>query len=172
MILSKDILENEYNPYYQPYINALKEVELFTALDKSYKDTIDLLENLHENELLFRYADDKWTIKEIVQHLIDAERVFSYRALRFSRNDNTNLPGYDENLFVSNSHANERTIYDLLTEFQNVRSATKSLFKSFTDEMFVKTGIANDAEMSVRAAGFIISGHQWHHLNIIKERYL
>ena len=172
MININDISTNEYNPNYQPYINALKETELFMALDKSHQDTIALLENLNETELLYRYGADKWTIKEIVQHLMDAERILCYRALRFSRNDSTDLPGYDENWFVNFSNANERSIADLLTEFYGVRSATQSLFKSFTDEMFIRSGVANKSKMSVRAAGLIIAGHQWHHLNVIKERYL
>lgn len=172
MISINDISENEYNPNYQPYLNALKETELFAALDKSYQDTIDLLQNLNETELLYRYGEDKWTIKEIVQHLIDAERILSYRALRFSRNDSTDLPGYDENWFVNFSNANERSIADLRTEFHCVRSATQSLFKSFSDEMFLRSGVANQSKMSVRAAGLIISGHQWHHLNVIYDRYL
>ncbi|MDP2089084.1 MAG: DinB family protein [Flavobacteriaceae bacterium] len=172
MISSKDISENEYNPSYQPYINTLKVPELFGALNKSYEDTLTLLENLTEDKLLYRYGEDKWTIKEIVQHLIDAERILCYRALRFSRNDSTDLPGYDENWFVNFSNANERPITDLLAEFHCVRSATVSLFKSFTEEMLIRTGVANTSEMSVRAAGLIIAGHQWHHLNVIKERYL
>lgn len=172
MISAKDISANEYNPYYQPYIKSLKETELFIALDKSFKEMVDLLENLNENELLYKYDENKWSIKEIVQHLMDSERIFSYRALRFARNDSTNLPGYDENWFVNFSDANKRSIADLLQEFKCVRSATVYLFKSFTAEMFLKSGIANQSTMSVRAAGLIIAGHQWHHLNIIKERYL
>jgi hypothetical protein len=172
MITKQDISSNEYNPYYQPYLDALKVPELFSALEKSYEDTLSLLENRTENELLYCYGENKWTIIEIVQHLIDAERILCYRALRFSRNDSTNLPGYDESWFVDYSNANNRVITDLLTEFHCVRSATHSLFKSFTDEMFLRTGIANESEMSVRAAGLIIAGHHWHHLNVIKERYL
>lgn len=172
MIRSTDISPNEYNPYYQTYIDALRVTELFDALNKSYEDTLTLLENRTEEELLYRYGDDKWTIKEILQHLIDAERILCYRALRFSRNDSTELPGYDESWFVDFSNANERPITDLLSEFHCVRSATRSLFKSLTNEMFTRSGIANGSEMSVRAAGLIISGHNWHHLNVIKERYL
>lgn len=172
MISLKDISVNEYNPYYQPYINALRITELFDALNKSYEDTLTLLENRTEEELLYRYGKDKWTIKEIIQHVIDAERILCYRALRFSRNDSTDLPGYDESWFVNFSNANDRPITDLLTEFHCVRSATRSLFKSFTDEMLTRTGIANNAEMSVRAAGLIIAGHHWHHLNVIENKYL
>lgn len=172
MIYAKDISANEYNPYYQPYVKALKDTELFEALNKSFESTLALLENRTEDELLYQYEKNKWTIKEIVQHLIDAERIFCYRALRFSRNDRTDLPGYDENWFVDFSKANNRTITDLLTEFHSVRSASVSLFKSFSDEMLLRTGVANKAEMSVRAAGIIIAGHNWHHLNVIKALYL
>ncbi len=172
MILLKEISIDEYNSNYQAYIDALRVTELFSGLEKSYGDTLVMLQHLTEQELLYRYKENKWTIKEIIQHLIDAERILCYRAMRFSRNDSTNLPGYDENWFVTNSMANERPITDLLSEFHSVRLATKSLFNSFTAEMFLRTGIANEAKMSVRAAGFVISGHQWHHLNIIKTRYL
>lgn len=172
MICSNEISNTEYNAYYQPYIKSLKETELFTTFDKSLEDTLNLIENLNETELLFRYAEGKWTIKEIVQHLLDAERIFAYRALRFSRNDSTNLPGYDEDSFVFNSDANKRSKADLLLEIKSVRNATVTLFNSFNQEMFLKSGIANQSTMSVRAAGFIICGHQWHHLKIIQERYL
>lgn len=172
MISVQNISSNEYSPGYQPYIDSLQVPELFSALEKSYEDTLTLLEIRTETELLYRYGPDKWTIKEIIQHLIDAERILCYRALRFSRNDSTNLPGYDENWFVEYSIANSREITDLLSEFHCVRSATNSLFKSFNTEMLERTGVANESEMSVRAAGLIIAGHHWHHLKVIKERYL
>jgi len=172
MVSLQSIAAKEYNPYYQPYIDAITTNDLFEALDLSYTDTLTLLEAYSEAQLTYRYAPDKWTIKDIVQHLIDAERILCYRALRFSRNDSSNLPGYDENWFVAYANANQREITDLVTEFQTVRNATVSLFKSFNSEMLIRSGIANQSEMSVRAAGLIIVGHNWHHLTIIKERYL
>ncbi|MBS3993250.1 MAG: DinB family protein [Bacteroidetes bacterium] len=172
MVSLHSISSNEYNPYYQPYINAVKTNDLFEAFDLSYTDTLVLLENCSTKQLNYQYEINKWTIKEIIQHIIDAERILCYRALRFSRNDSSNLPGYDENWFVEYSNAKEREIPDLLSEFHSVRSASISLFKSFTHEMLERTGIANESEMSVRAAGLIIVGHNWHHLKIVKERYL
>lgn len=172
MVSLQSISSNEYNPNYQTYLNALKTNELFEALDKSYADTLAMLENCTDTKLHYRYGENKWTIKEIIQHLIDAERILCYRALRFSRNDSSELPGYDENWFVEFSNANQREITDLLSEFHCVRSATISLFKSFNQEMLERSGIANESEMSVRAAGLIIAGHHWHHLNVIRERYL
>jgi uncharacterized damage-inducible protein DinB len=120
----------------------------------------------------YQYAEGKWTIKEIIQHLIDSERVFSYRALRISRNDKTPLPGFDENDYVSNSNGKERSLQSLLTEMAVVRQATLSLFNSFSQEQLTKIGIASNKEVSVRAIGFIIIGHQKHHQKVFSERYL
>ena len=121
---------------------------------------------------MYSYAEGKWTIKELVQHIIDAERVLSYRALRFSRNDTTNLSGFDEDWYVANSNGNERNFKDMLQEFIHVRNSTILLFKSFKPEMLLINGTASNSDMSVRALGFIIAGHQTHHLKIIKEKYL
>jgi hypothetical protein len=120
----------------------------------------------------FRYAEGKWTIKDIIQHLIDAERVFSYRAMRISRNDKTPLPGFEENDYVENTNANGRSIQDLLTELSAVRQSTLLLFKSFSEEQFGRIGVASNADVSVRAIGFIIIGHQKHHQKVFQERYL
>lgn len=164
--------ENEYAPFYSDYIKALGEVDLLNVLKSSLKNLTDTLENLPEEKLMYKYAEGKWTIKELVQHIIDAERVLSYRALRFSRNDASNLPGFDEDWYVTYSNGNERDFKDILQEFIHVRNATISLFNSFTPEMFLMNGLANNSDMTVRALGFIIAGHQTHHLRIIKEKYL
>lgn len=169
---SVQLNDNEYAPFYSNYITALGEVDLRGILKSSLKDLIHTLKNLPEEKLTYRYAEGKWTIKELIQHITDAERILSYRALRFSRNDTTDLPGFDEDLYVDNSNGNERSIEDLLKEFKLVRKATLSLFKSFSVEMLKKTGTINGEDMSVRALGFIIAGHQTHHLKIIKEKYL
>jgi uncharacterized damage-inducible protein DinB len=120
----------------------------------------------------YQYAEGKWTIKEIIQHLIDSERVFSYRALRISRNDKTPLPGFDENDYVANSNGKERSLQSLLTEMAVVRQSTLSLFNSFSHEQLTKIGNASNREVSVRAIGFIIIGHQKHHQKVFSERYL
>lgn len=166
------VTENEYAPFYKNYIKALGDVNLFEILTTSLEDLLKTLANLPEEKLLYQYAEGKWTIKELIQHIIDAERVLSYRALRFSKNDATNLQGFDEDWYVANSNGNDRTIEELIEEFTFLRKASISLFKSFTTEMLKMSGTANESEMTVRALGFIIAGHQLHHLKIIQEKYL
>lgn len=164
--------ENEYAPFYKNYITALGTADLFEVLNNSLEDLLTTIKNLPEEKLNYKYQEGKWTIKELVQHIIDAERVLSYRALRFSRNDATDLPGFNEDWYVDNSNGNDRNINDLLEEFTLLRKTNISLFKSFTNEMFELFGSIEGNDMSVRALGFIIAGHQMHHLKIIKERYL
>ncbi len=164
--------ENEYNPHYKSYILELGDVDLIEILTASSEELLKTIKDLPEKKLLFRYNEGKWTIKELLQHIIDTERIMSYRALRFSRNDATELQGFDENWYVENSNGNDRNFDDLLEEFICTRRASISLFKSFTDEMLFLSGTANGSDMTVRALGFIIAGHQIHHLKIIKERYL
>ncbi|NEW79869.1 MAG: DinB family protein [Gelidibacter sp.] len=166
------INENEYNPHYKHYILELENVDLFEILTTSAEELLETVKDLSEEKLVFRYAEGKWTIKELVQHLIDTERIMSYRALRFSRNDATELQGFDENWYVENSNGNNRNFNDLVEEFTCTRRASISLFKSFTQEMLTLSGTANESDVTVRALGFIIAGHQVHHLKIIKERYL
>lgn len=169
------LLESEYAPYYKPYINALEEnINLIDELEISLYKTIQFIQDIPMDKFDYRYAEGKWTIKEIIQHIIDAERVFAYRALRFSRNDKTELPGFDENAFADavNPIAGQRHLKDLLTELTAVRQASIALFKSFTPEDLLKAGIASNNSMSVRAIGFIIIGHQNHHMRIFKQRYL
>lgn len=124
--------------------------------------------DLHE----YRYAPGKWSVKEVVQHVIDGERVFAYRALRFARNDATELPGFEENDYVPASHADRRTLADLLAEHDAVRKATIALFNSFPAEAMARSGSANGQRVSVRGLGWIIAGHAMHHLRVLQERYL
>lgn len=163
---------NEYATFYKSYIQALEDVELIEELEICLHDFIRFVQNIPMDKFDYRYANGKWTIKEIIQHLIDSERVFSYRALRISRNDKTPLPGFDENDYVANSNGNTRNLQSLLTELAVVRQATLSLFNSFTQEQLTRIGITNNSEVSVRAIGFIIIGHQKHHQKIFSERYL
>lgn len=163
---------NEYAKFYAGYIQALENVELIEELEICLHDFIRFVQNIPMDKFDYRYAPGKWTIKDIIQHLIDAERIFSYRALRIARNDKTPLPGFDDDFYVENTNANSRSIQDLLTELAVVRQSTLSLFKSFAQEQLARTGTASDQEVSVRAIGFIIIGHQKHHQRIFKERYL
>jgi hypothetical protein len=169
---SNQLPVNEYASFYATYIKAIENVELIEELEISLHDFIKFVQNIPMDKFDFRYAEGKWTIKDIIQHLIDAERVFSYRALRISRNDKTPLPGFEENDYVDNTNANGRSIQDLLTEFSAVRHSSLLLFKSFSDEQLTRIGIASGQDVSVRAIGFIIIGHQKHHQKVFAERYL
>jgi len=169
---TSDLKSTEFTPFYKDYIYSLGNVDLFEILNSSSQQLIKIVSNLSEEKLNYRYAKSKWTIKEILQHLIDAERILSYRALRFSRNDTTNIPGYDEDFYVENSNGKERTKEALLSEFSIIRKASITLFLSFSDKMLTKIGTSNNSKMSVRALGFIIAGHQMHHLKVIQEKYL
>lgn len=163
---------SEHNSYYRQYIDLVEDIPLLSALKLSKSRTQSFFQNIPKQKLEYRYAENKWTPKDILQHIIDTERVFGYRALYFSRDQSADLRGFDENQFAANTHANTRTIDDLLNEYLVVRNATLSLFNSFDDNQLKSIGMANNSKMSVRAAGFIICGHEMHHCNIINERYL
>lgn len=163
---------NEYSGGFATYIQAAANVELIEELEICLHDFIKFVQNIPMDKFDYRYAEGKWTIKDIIQHLIDAERIFAYRALRISRNDKTPLPGFEENDYVENTNANGRSIQDLLTEFSAVRQSTILLFKSLTDEQLKRIGIASNNEISVRALGFVTIGHQKHHQKVFQERYL
>lgn len=163
---------NEYDDFYKSYIQVLENVELIEELEICLHEFIKFVQNIPMDKFDYRYEVGKWTIKEIIQHLIDSERVFSYRALRISRNDKTHLPGFNENDYVSNSNGNDRNLQNLLTELAVVRQATLSLFNSFSQEQLTKIGITSNNEVSVRAIGFIIIGHQKHHQKVFTEMYL
>ena len=163
---------NEYAPFYAGYIQTLENVHLMEELEICLHDFIKFVQDIPMDKFDYRYAEGKWTIKDIIQHLIDAERVFSYRAMRIARKDKTPLPGFEENDYVDNANANTRSLQELLTELAVVRQSTLSLFKSFSEEQLLSIGIASAKEVSVRAIGFIIIGHQKHHQKIFKQRYL
>lgn len=163
----------EFAPFYATYINQVSdEFTLTEELEISVHRFIKFVQDIPMDKFDYRYAEGKWTIKDIIQHLIDAERIFAYRALRFARNDKTDLPGFEENEYVDNANANDRTIMSLLTELSAVRHSTLLLFKTFTDEQLLREGTANNNPISVRALGFVIIGHQNHHQRVFKERYL
>ena len=172
MMNSNQINENEYAPFYKNYITSLGDVYLLDILNDSLQELSATVKDLPEEKLVYRYAKGKWTIKELLQHIIDAERVLSYRALRFSRNDITDLHGFNEDWYVDNSNGNDRNFNELLHELTLIRKASISLFNSFSNEMLTMTGSANGSLMSVRALGFVIAGHLMHHLKIIKDEYL
>jgi len=168
-----DLQSEEFTVHYATYIDQVSsEYTLIEELEISVHRFIKFVQNIPLDKFDYRYAEGKWTIKDIIQHLIDAERIFAYRALRFARNDKTKLPGFEENDYVDEAHATKRSIQDLLTELAVVRQATLSLFKSFSNEELLRIGIASNNPMSVRALGFTIIGHQNHHQKVFEERYL
>jgi uncharacterized damage-inducible protein DinB len=169
---SNQLPVNEYSKFYATYINVLENVELFEELEISLHDFIKFVQNIPLDKFDYSYAEGKWTIKEIIQHIIDAERIFAYRALRISRNDKTPLPGFEENDFAVNTDAKSRSIQELLTEFSAVRHSNILMFKSFSEEQLARIGIASEQEVSTRALGFLIIGHMKHHQKVFVERYL
>jgi uncharacterized damage-inducible protein DinB len=164
---------DEYAGFYEGYIKQVtNEFTLQEELEISVHRFIKFVQNLPMDRFDYRYAEGKWTIKDIIQHLIDAERVFAYRALRFARRDQTPLPGFEEDDYVMAAQGNKRGLQDLLTEFLIVRQSTMALFKTFDQETLMQAGTASGRLMSVRALGFVIIGHQNHHMRVFEERYL
>lgn len=169
---ASQLTNTEYAERYGNYISKVEEVDLMEELEISLHRLIRFVRDIPMDKFDFRYAEGKWTIKDILQHLIDSERIFAYRALRFARYDKTTLPGFEEDDFANVANGDNRSIQDLLTELAVVRQATLSLFKSFDEQMLLQMGTASNVPMSVRAIGFVIIGHQNHHQQIYQERYL
>lgn len=167
-----DIGPEEYASYYQDYIQQSGTSELIESLEATGDDLARFMANIPEERLNYQYANAKWTLAEVLVHMIDAERIFAYRALRFGRNDKTPLQGFEENDYVPESRANSRSLDEIIAEFRSVRAATVSLFASFNDTELLRLGSANDNNMSVRAIGFVMIGHAAHHCKVIEQRYL
>jgi uncharacterized damage-inducible protein DinB len=164
---------SEYAPYVTMYISLLPDDgQIIKHLEENLHATTEFMRSLPEEKLTFRYAEGKWTVKEILAHLIDDERIYAYRALRFARNDQIELPGFEQDDYAVESGANERSLDDLLAEFAVVRQSTIALFNSFPDHVLTRSGVASGNVMSVRAIAYHLAGHELRHLNIIKERYL
>ncbi|NQY29225.1 MAG: DinB family protein [Flavobacteriaceae bacterium] len=162
----------EYVSYQSMYLDLVEDKPIVVSLEGSLHEFISFFNSIEEAKLSFSYKEGKWTVRELLLHLIDTERIFQYRALRFARNDKTSLPGYDENFYVPNSNANSRDIASLLKEYEAVRNSTIALFNSFNEETMLVIGYSGGDTMSVRAIAYVILGHQIHHINIVKERYL
>ena len=158
--------------WYHGYVNAVNEADLESAFRNQQNSFVPFLESLPEAKRDYRYADGKWTIREMLQHIIDAERVFSYRAMCFARKEETPLPSFDENAYADNSKANNRDWTSMLEEYKSLRAATEIMFRSFDNEQLETAGTASGKSVYVLGIGFIIIGHINHHVNIIKERYL
>lgn len=158
--------------FYHNYVNLVKNENLNEAFNEHVVELISMLSPLSAEKWDYRYAEKKWSVKELVQHIIDAERIFNYRALCFARGDKSELPGFDENLYADNSHADKRKKQDFIDELAVVQRSSMFLFTSFSEEQLQAEGIANKNSISVLAIGYITVGHAKHHANILKERYL
>jgi uncharacterized damage-inducible protein DinB len=156
--------------WYHHYIDLVTEDELPEAFDKQSASFVRFLETIPVEKYDYRYAEGKWSIKEVLQHIIDAERVFSYRALRFARKDKTPLPGFDENAFAEAAKADTRNWDKLVEEFKVVRRSSELLFNSFDEDQLQSDGISSNSPNYVLALGYILIGHAMHHQKIIKER--
>ncbi len=162
----------EYAPYYQRYIDLVKGDNPIKALENQIIAMQAFLSEIPEDKENYRYAPGKWSIKEIIGHLIDTERIFGYRALSFARKEKTPLPGFEENDYVAAANFEKRSFYNLVHEYNLVRESHLALFKSFDEQALSQVGNANGNNMTVRAIIFTIAGHELHHLQVIRERYL
>ena len=165
-------LADEHAPFYGQYISRVPDGDLIALLRDQAVETAALLSDVSPARADYAYGPGKWTVKEVVGHLVDVERVMSYRALRFSRNDKSALPGFDEDTWVLNSGFATRTLADLVEEFQVVRASTIHFAKHLSPEALARRGSANGQEVSVRALLYIIAGHERHHTELLRERYL
>jgi len=159
-------------PFYLGYVNNVKDLDLMDALAQSNVVMLKLVRSLAESQGNFRYADGKWSIKELLCHVIDAERIFTYRALRFARNDKTALSGFEENDYAPQANASGRTLKQIADEMEHIRTSTIDLYNSFTGDMLLRVGTANNTSVSVLNLGYIISGHETHHRIMLEQRYL
>ena len=162
----------EYAPYYSRYVDLIATPDVVPELSSQLEKTVSLLSNISEEKSLSTYDAGKWTIKEVLNHVNDTERVFLYRAFWFARGFEQPLPGYDQDVCVAAARPNSIPFTDLIDEFKHVRLSTLSIFRNMPDEAWGRTGIASDNPFTVRALAYIITGHVAHHLNVLEERYL
>ncbi len=161
----------EFQKYIQRYLDLIPSQNWMEEMAKSEVETLQIYSKLNDETALYKYEEGKWTLKEMLLHIIDTERIFQYRALSFARNETQDLLGFDENLFAENSLANERTLKSLIDEYKANRQSSIILFENFSEKVLAKTGTSNGNRISVKQLGYLIIGHNLHHLNVIRERY-
>lgn len=161
----------EYDPYYQKYISLVPEEDIIPSLKVQIGELAELFKGMTEEKGTYAYADGKWTVKEVLSHLIDGERMFAYRALRVARGDKTPIEGFEQDGYIENSHANRRPISKLIDEFTLLRKANLMFFENLEPGDWIRTGIANNVEISVRSLAWIMVGHIRHHVAILQDRY-
>jgi hypothetical protein len=164
--------KGEYDPYYDKYISLVpNEHDLLASLERQLQEMMMLVRSISPEHALFRYEPGKWSIKEVMGHLIDSERIFAYRALRIARGDRTPMEGFEQDDYIKPGEFDKRSIASLGIEFEQVRRATISFFRNLPPEAWQRVGIANKVDVSVRAIAYIIAGHELHHRNVLKEKY-
>ena len=162
---------NEYAAFYETYVSLVPDVDVVAALEAQRLQMAQLLAGRSERDGNFRYAPEKWSVKEVIGHLADSERIFSYRALRIARGDTTPLPGFEQDDYVREAGSGRRELRELAEEFASVRGGTVALYRSLGEEAWKRRGSANKNEVTVRALAFITAGHELHHRNILEQRY-
>lgn len=167
----KDLNTTEYPEYYQRYIGNLPQENLLNLLRDQKEKMITFLETLEHENLMFSYAEGKWTVAQVIQHMIDTERIFQYRALCIARKDKTPLPGFDQDAYGSFSEAHHRDTATFINEYEAVRDSGITLFESFNPSMLKEIGHSSGGSLSTAAAGFIIAGHENHHIKLFKSNY-
>ncbi|WP_435262752.1 DinB family protein [Tenacibaculum sp. nBUS_03] len=170
---TQDLLKTEYDEYYSRYISKVsKSTSLIKGFENDRNMVVDFFSSVPNNKLDYRYQPEKWTIKEVLQHIIDTERIFLYRFLRISRNDKTALAGFDQDTYIDPSMANKKSLEELINEFNSTRLYSMNLIQSISYENLKNIGIASNSTISARACAFILLGHSIWHIEVIKERYL
>ncbi|MEW5842902.1 MAG: DinB family protein [Bacteroidota bacterium] len=164
--------QNEYAPSYQQYIKDVPQIDILEYLKQQLDETVKLFSGVSEEKALFRYAPDKWSVKEVLGHIMDGERIFAYRALCISRGEKNSLPGFEQNDYVANANFDKLNLVDIVEEFAALRKSNLKMFGNFSEEMWTRKGIANKNEVTVRAIVYLLAGHALHHLNVVRERYL
>jgi DinB superfamily len=164
--------KTEYAAYYETYVSLVEEIDIVSAMRNQADELREIFSQITDEKGLYRYATGKWSIKELLGHLIDGERVFAYRALRFARADKTELAGFDQDPYIENASFDAVNLQDLLEEILSLRNANTLFFNNLTDEAWSRTGVASENEISVRAIAYILVGHIRHHVKILKEKYL
>ena len=169
---TSELLKDDYHPFYEPYIFVFGDVDLLEQLKKQKENFPQFIASIPDDKWHTAYDEGKWTIAEVLTHVLDAERVFQYRALRFARNDTTSLPGFDQDAYVPYSGAAQMTKEEVIEDYRAIRTSTIALFSKLDESALRRKGYANESAMSVGALGFVMCGHQRHHRDVIRSKYL
>ena len=165
-------VSSEYEAYYHQYVSKVPQGDVLELMETRMRDTASLLAGIGADKAGYRYAPGKWSIKQVVGHLVDVERLFGYRAMAFARNDKTRLPSFEQNEYVEHADFDNRPLSDIAGEFECIRRSTVALFRSFDPDVLMRTGVASGFSFTVGSVAFIIAGHEIHHMGVLQERYL